>query len=116
MWLGSLEDQWVERGPPVPPCKQEAHAVTCTPERLWFRVNDATDERSENDFSETRTLPLKVLGRWAGAGGRLTVSGAGEAVGFEVARAFLPPMLLSVGVRGGGRVELGAGGAGNAGA
>ena len=51
-----------------------------------------------------------------GWGGRLTVSGAGEAVGFEVARAFLPPMLLSVGVRGGGRVELGAGGAGNAGA
>lgn len=54
--------------------------------------------------------------RKLGWGGGLTVSGAGEAVGLEVARALLPPMPLSVGVRGGGRVELGAGGAGNAGA
>lgn len=48
--------------------------------------------------------------------GTLTFRGAREAVGFEVAGAFLPPVLLSVGVRGGGRVELGAGGAGDAGA
>lgn len=48
--------------------------------------------------------------------GALTFSSAGQAIGFEVASAFLPSVLLSVGVRGGGRVELGAGGAGDAGA
>ena len=45
--------------------------------------------------------------------GSLTFSSAGETVGLEVAGTFLPSVLLSVGVRGGGRVELGAGGAGD---
>lgn len=45
--------------------------------------------------------------------GDLTFRGARQTVGLEVARAFLPPVLLSVGVGGGGRVELGAGGAGD---
>lgn len=48
--------------------------------------------------------------------GNLTFRGARQTVGLEVARAFLPPVLLSVGVGGGGRVELGAGGAGDTGA
>ena len=39
--------------------------------------------------------------------GSLTFSSAGETVGLEVAGTFLPSVLLSVGVRGGGRVELG---------
>lgn len=45
--------------------------------------------------------------------GNLTFSGAGEPVSFEVAGTFLPSVLLSVRVRGRGRVELGAGGAGD---
>lgn len=44
----------------------------------------------------------------------LTFSGARQTISFEVAGAFLPSVLLSVGVGGGGRVELGAGGAGDA--
>lgn len=45
-----------------------------------------------------------------------TLSRARDAVSFEVACAFLPPVLLSVGVGGRRGVQLGAGGAGDAGA
>lgn len=43
----------------------------------------------------------------------LTFSGAREPVSLEVAGTFLPPVLLSVGVGGRGRIKLGAGAAGD---
>lgn len=56
-------------------------------------------------------LPQCIHSLWEP--GPLTFSGAREPVGLEVAGTFLPPVLLSVGVGGGGWVELGAGAAGD---
>lgn len=51
-----------------------------------------------------------------GRGDGVTFRSTREAVGFEVAGALLPAVLLAVGVRRRRRLHLGAGGAGDAGA
>lgn len=51
-----------------------------------------------------------------GRGDGVTFRSTREAVGFEVAGALLPAVLLAVGVRRGGRVHLRAGGVGDGGA
>lgn len=50
-----------------------------------------------------------------GGGDGVTFRSTREAVGFEVAGALLPPVLLAVGVRRWWRLHLGTGGAGDTG-